>query len=155
MIAHKSSQMIIATFFSVAVVVPLVWMVMDRSPPYIRLSGEMIPPNPAQGEFVSVRWRIKVIKPCPPNVPRNVTRRIIDSTGVVIDYEPIEGVFGAEGETIRDSITRSFQIPPSAALGPAKYQSSASFACNPFQTLWPVFVSEPNNVDFEITKPKE
>ncbi len=137
---------------SIAIVGPLTWMIMDREPPYTRLAGEMIPAHPRQGDFVSVRWTIDVHKLCPPSEPRNVTRRVVDSVGTFTDYAPVEGVFGASGRGVQQqSITRAFQLPSSIEPGPARYHSTACFACNPVQKLFPVCVSTPE-IQFTIER---
>lgn len=146
-----------AAFFAVAFVMPVMWMALDRDPPYVRLSGEIVPANPAPGDFISVEWNIKVNKVCRPNVPRNITRQIITTTGHIIDYEPIEGVFGSDIDSTtnipRRELVRTFQLPPAITSGPAIYRSRACFACNPLQTFWPVCIDTPD-LQFEIKDAK-
>lgn len=140
-----------AAFVAGLLAIPL-WMAMDREPPYVRLSGEVVPSNPAPGDFISIKWNIEVKRICRPDVPRNITRQIITATGHIIDYEPVDGVFGTEAGREKHPTTeliRTFQLPPAITPGPATYYSKACFACNPIQTFWPVCVDTPK-LAFEI-----
>lgn len=158
-------QNIIAACFSVFVVVPVAFMLMDRDPPYIREYGEIIPftrwqddcgpplddepKGTSPGACIGVKWSIRIIKNCPPSSARSITRSITDSEGVKWPLAAVPGHFGTT-TTPLPGITRYFRIPSGAARGPAVYQSDAAFACNPLQHyLWPVIVDRPD-VPFEI-----
>jgi hypothetical protein len=91
---YTLSRNLPAAFFAVAIFAPVLWMVLDRDPPYERVSGEIIPSTPAPGEFITVKWRIKVNKWCRPYTPNNVSRQIITSDGQLLDYQPVSGVYG-------------------------------------------------------------
>lgn len=140
-----------AAFVAVGIFAPIFWMLLSREPPYVRTSGEIMPANPAPGSFVNVRWHIKVDRVCTPNVPRNVTRTVIDAKGVLHDYEPVNGVYGTADENPQEDLVRAFQLPVSIAVGPARYHSTACFSCNPIQYIWPVCVTTPD-IAFEISK---
>lgn len=144
-------QHIVAAFVSVGVVAPIAWMIMDRTPPYTRLSGEVIPATPRPSDDVSINWETKVHRNCPPSTDYNVTRTIIDSIGKRHEYEPIEGVYGTETQT-SSTLVRVFKLPDNVSIGPARYRSSACFACNPMHYFWPVCVSEPE-IKFEVVRP--
>lgn len=149
MFRPETKRSMTAAFVSVAIFAPILWMLLDRDPPYIRTTGEIIPPNPAPGEFVNVSWRIKVDRVCAPNVPRNVTRTVIDAKGVIHDYEPVDGIYGTVDEKPPGDLIRGFQLPVSIALGKARYHSAACFSCNPIQYIWPVCVTTPD-IPFEV-----
>lgn len=138
-----------AAFIAVALFAPVFWMLLDRDPPYVRTSGEMIPANPEPGAFVSVKWTIQVERVCSPSVPRNVTRTVVDAKGVIHDYEPVDGIYGTKNQETAGGITREFQLPLSIAQGHARYHSSACFACNPIQHFWPVCIDTPD-IPFDI-----
>lgn len=140
-----------AAFFSILVVVPVAWMLMDRSPPYIREGGEILPPDQIQGGFVTPIWRIKVRKACSPSTPNNVTRRITDAKGKRHFYEPVAGRFGV-GVNEQIPLGLPLPLPNDIAVGRATYWSEACFACNPFQYIWPVCINTPE-LGFEI-RPK-
>lgn len=144
---------IAAVSVSVLILAPLLWMLLDRDPPYTRLSGRVLPEDPKQGDFITVDWKIEVHRNCPPSRRLNVSRRVIDATGKHHDYEPVEGVFGTVPGPPLPGITRGFQLPPDIAIGSARYQSSACFACNPVQNLFPVCIDQPE-INFTI-RPKD
>lgn len=149
---HTLARNLPAAFFAMAIFAPILWMVLDRDQPYFRISGELIPSNPAPGDFVTVKWRIKVNKWCRPSAPNNVTRQITTSDGQLLDYQPVQGVYGTDDRAAtneREDLSRTFQIPPSATRGPATYYSRACFSCNPLQDIWPVCVDTPK-IQFTI-----
>lgn len=151
---RKLKYLNIIPYVAVAIFVPLLWFAMDREPPYVRLSGEIIPANPKQLEWVKVRWTLRVSKVCRPSNPLNITRKIINrQNGKITELAPVQGVFGAEGgiSITRETLTRPFQIPETTEPGDSTYQSTACFACNPVQALWPICISTPN-VDFTVEK---
>lgn len=141
----------IAAFFAIAVFAPVIWMLLDREPPYTRSSGRIEPSNPAPGDFISVHWNIRVERNCPPVVPRNINRTIIDSTGKYHDFEAVEGLYGTSPKAL-PGISRTLRLPKDITPGPAKYRSQACFACNPIHYFWPVCVSQPD-IAFEISRP--
>lgn len=156
------NQAIIAAFVSCLIIAPLFWMALDRDPPYIRESGEVVPADPAEcgllgesdsvinpGDCVTVKWRIAARRNCVPNTPNNVTRRIQDSEKVLHTIAPSKGVIGTTPK-IPSQLNRHFQIPSGAASGRALYKSTACFACNPMQRFfWPICISMPD-VEFDI-----
>lgn len=142
---QRLRQHVAAAFFAIAVLSPIIWMLMDRDPPYARLSGEIIPPDPRPGDFIAVKWHVKIERSCNPQPDRNISRRVITSTGHIIDYEPVESVIDG-GKSAE--IHRTFQLPFALAPGPATYHSRACFSCNPIQNIWPICVDTP---DLEFT----
>lgn len=164
----------IIAFMSVAVVVPIVWMMEDRDPPYVRSDGDLVAvepnncgiPGPVQdqgrmlgphspihaGECVEVKWTIKTLRNCPASGDKdNVTRSLRDAIGVT---QPIgslrRNIFEHESP---QGITRQFMVLPAPLpAGPTLYKSSSCFACNPLQHLfWPICVSSPD-ITFEVVK---
>lgn len=135
-----------AAFFAILFVAPVAWMALDRDPPYIRESGAIEPSEPIQGGDVSVNWKVKVKKSCPPSTENNLTRMIVDAKGKRHFYDPIPSVYG---QRTPSRIKRTLPLPDDIAVGPAKYSSEACFACNPFQYIWPVCIGKPD-LTFEI-----
>lgn len=146
-------QHIIAAIVSTIVFTPLTWFMMDREPPYERVSGEILPPDPKPGDYVEVSWQIKVNRQCRRDQRRNVTRTIIDSIGKITDFDAVEGVYGGGRFTEGDTLNRGFYLPQTIDPGPAIYKSTACFACNPIQYLWPICISHPH-INFTI-RPKQ
>lgn len=155
-------QAVLALIVCVPLVGYPVWALLDREPPYIRHSGDIVPALPQQcglsegaaaavvpGSCVTVTWNIKVLRSCPPDTPNNVTRVIQDSEKVTWPIGPVAGLFGTTQKPPGD-LTRYFLIPSGARPGRAVYKSSASFACNFLQSMfWPIRVSVPD-IEFEI-----
>jgi hypothetical protein len=134
---------VVPIIFSIAVFAPVLWMAMDRSQPFERIAGVVVPPDPAPGEYIHIEWQIRVLKSCLPSQQRNVSRSIVDSTGKIHRFEPTEGIYGTT-TTPPPSVSRALQLPPDIPAGPARYEAIACFACNPFQHLVPVCINKPN-----------
>jgi len=163
---------IIIGFLTVAIVVPFVWMLMDRDPPYERFAGEIIaadpsecgitPINPAGGAprsvftpiraggCVEVKWDIKVARDCPAAPSGdNVARHLRDSLGIT---KPIGSLHRNEPEPPSTEVRQFLTLPLPMPAGPATYTSIACFACNPLQHLfWPICVDKPD-INFEVIK---
>lgn len=147
---------IAAAFFAIGVFAPLVWMAMDRDPPYVRESGTVDPVNESgerilggnivQGGDIIVDWKIRVRKACPPSTKYNVFRMIVDAKGKQHRYDPISSLYGQHTPS---EIKRSLPLPDEIAVGPAQYRVSACFACNPTHYLAPVCVDEPR-LEFKV-----
>lgn len=161
-------QIIVALMVCVPLVGYPIWALLDREPPYIRVSGQVVAVAPEEcglaagplddiepGSCVAVQWVIKPLRPCDPSTRNNITRVIQDSERVNWPIGPVEGYIGSK-QTASEPLTRFFRIPSGAAPGPAIYKSSATFACNPLQWVpwlqwlfWPITVSQPD-LKFEI-----
>jgi len=157
-----SRDMVIMVIAGVAAIP--IWMAMDRTPPYIRESGmvslamsdtlcgsmslqstdaattaEIFP-----GSCVTVDWKIKTLRNCPPDVTDNIHPRITDATGVRFTLAPTRGKFGTPVQDILDpNIYRFFRLPVAMSSGIAIYESDVTYACNPLHYIWPVHVIEP------------
>jgi len=126
-----------------AFVAPAMWMMLDRTPPYIRVSGSITPTEASPGETVSAHWTIRPIRICVPHGYKNtVTRSIVDSKGIVHHYDPTPITESVQQNS--PSIETTFQLPASLPPGPARYHSEACYACNPIQEFMPVCVTEPD-----------
>lgn len=156
-----------------AIVGPFTWMLIDRDAPYIRENGEIVavdhrfcgllsgPPDDGilrPGSCVSVMWKITPRRICKPYSPFNVTRVIIDQQGRHV-LPPTHSVYSASHSTLPPSrdgdIVRYFPLPLNSPVGPAEYESSASFACNKLQEFfWPVVVNEPS-IKFMVGDPMQ
>ncbi|MDB5612078.1 MAG: hypothetical protein JWP25_8978 [Bradyrhizobium sp.] len=124
------------------------WLVLDRSPPFIVDNGRIDPPNPMMNSSIVVTWDIKATRSCQPSSGAAVTRTIIDSKGIRHNYAPVHAVYGTPEQREADEIQRRIPLPENIT-GPAKYTSIACYACNPLQELWPICIQMPE-VPFEI-----
>lgn len=162
-------------FMSVAFVVPTVYMLMDRDPPFTRV-GKVVPADPKHcelppnmphvppsrqllpadairaGSCVEVIWDIVVKRNCPQAGPDNVVRHIRDSTGILRSIGSLRGLYGRLGDVPTSGIRNFFVLPSPMPLGPATYSASACYACNPLQHLvWPICVDQPD-ITFEVVE---
>src|SRR5688572_6242042 len=84
-----SGQHLAAAFVAIFVVVPMGWMMLDRTPPHVRSDGEIVPVSPRHcglpddtpqglvaGSCVKVEWKIRRIRDCRPDGEFNVTRQL-------------------------------------------------------------------------------
>ena len=174
LIIHNRQRNAVVGFISVAVVVPLVWMLMDRDPPFER-TGKVIPADPRHCELpppqhpaltrelqksdairaggcVEVIWDIEVKRNCPQAGADNVVRHIRDSTGILRSIGSLRGLYGRLGDVPTAGIRNFFVLPSPMPLGPATYSATACYACNPLQHLfWPICVDKPD-VTFEVVE---
>ncbi len=143
-------QNAIAAFIAVALFAPVMWMALDRSPPFVVTNGRIDPPRPMVNSSITVTWDVKSTKSCQPSSNSTVTRSIIDSKGIAHKYSPVHATYGTPEQERRnkDEIRRIVLLPENIT-GPAKYTSVACYACNPIQELWPICVQMPE-LAFEI-----
>lgn len=137
-----------AAFIAIAIFAPLLWMLLDREPPFEVTNGRIDPPNPAVNGTITVTWDIRSTRSCQPSSDATVTRSIVDSKGVSHTYAPVHAVYGTPEQREPDEIKRRIPLPENIT-GHAKYSSIACYACNPLQALWPICIQMPE-VDFEI-----
>ena len=130
-------QEIISAVVTVGIMAPILWMAMDRSPPFEIVTGHIEPMDVPLGGSLDIVWHVRPLRLC--SLHRaTVTRSVIDSIGIAHRYAPVNAQFS--GET---KLERSITLPPTMAEGPARYSSLACYPCNPLQELWPVCVQTP------------
>lgn len=146
-------QNIVAAFVSVVFIAPVMWMLMDRAPPYVHLHGEIYPIDPKPGDQLTVEWTMKTSRVC----SGWVQREIIDSQGVICNYDKQPAIrrdqLSAQQKDWKgDRLSRSFPLCARAAPGPARYRALTCYECNPLQHWWPICVRTPD-IGFEILPP--
>lgn len=153
-----------AAFFAIAFAAPAAWMLLDRDPPHIRESGQILADAPADcgldddapkggiypGSCVAVEWKIKTLRTCQRSSTNSTMRRITDAQNVRWPIGPVETVLG--GTHPRRDLVRNFILPSGVAVGPASYHAISCFTCNPLHYLWPVCVDKPD-IPFEVARP--
>lgn len=143
----------IAGAVTILFVAPVLWMAMDRQPPYTGHVGRLIPPDPRPGDPVSVEWKLTIHRVC----DGWVQREVIDSQGVICVYERQPAIrrdqlFGQQKGSEADRLNRQFRICERAATGPARYRAITCYECNPLQRWWPVCTRTPD-INFTIRPP--
>ena len=139
-----------AAFVSVAIVAPLMWMLLDRDPPYTDHVGTITPADPAPGDWITVDWKLTVHRVC----HGWVQREIVDSQGVICNYDKQPAIrrdqlSNQQMGSPPDRLNRSFPLCDRAAPGPARYRALTCYQCNPLQKWWPICVRTPN-IQFTI-----
>lgn len=143
-------QNAVAAFIAIAIFAPVLWMALDRAPPFLVTNGRIDPPNPTTNGSITVTWDIRATRSCQPSSNATVTRTIVDSKGVRHTYAPVHAVYGTPEQHEPDEIKRRIPLPENIT-GHARYSSIACYACNPLQEyLWPICIQMPE-VDFEIS----
>ncbi len=128
-----------AFFVSVLIAAPVLWMLIDRTPPVERIRGTIVPENPTPGSNITIKRVLKVTRHCKAG-KNNLLTEIISATGEITLFE---ATYGADyTEAVGEGVfSRTMRLPLSIDPGPATYRSRACFACNPIQAIWPVCVS--------------
>lgn len=131
----------LAGLFALIIVAPITYLVTDRSPPYVYLSGEVVPPEAGAGDELSVYWTVKINHFCPGWVERYVT----DHRGYMWRNigSPVKSLLADKpGNTAL--IANTFQLPRGIGAGDAIYQAHVCYRCNTVQDhLWPLCLWTP------------
>lgn len=143
-------QLFFAIPVSILIVAPLIWMTVNRNPPWEFSEVTISPTKVVQGGEIEITFTTKQLRgTCGPGV---VYREFRDSLGRLIVYDP---VLRSEAPTLdsRGQFTRSAKIPLSMDPGPAIYRGTSCYTCNPLQSWlrWPICVSTPE-VPFTVLK---
>lgn len=143
-------QALIAVMISLLVVAPLIWMAMDRDPPWEFSEVEISPVDVRQGDEIAITFTTKQLRRmCGPGL---VYREFRDSSGRLIVYDPVQRAEAPELDS-KGKFTRSAKIPLGMDPGPAVYRGTSCYTCNPLQNWlrWPICVSTPD-VHFNVLK---
>lgn len=142
-------QEAVAAFIAVGLVAPILWMVLDRAPPYIVDSGKLVPDKVEAGKEIEIVWKVTVTRYCPSASSANVSRFFIDRDHVEHSVVPTAATFSSRktGEVIiRNRIT----VPSIMPDGKAWYYSRPCYPCNPIQEVfWPICFTTPK-LPFEV-----
>lgn len=139
---------LIAAVFSLAIIVPITYMITDRDLPVTLINGRISPSSVYTGQTVTITWYGKISRMC----EGVVYRRVVDSGGFIIDTKlgRAESFTLLEGKGYGD-FNKTAVIPPMLP-GPATYQVFTSYWCNPFQKyIWPIFHAE-DLIHFTVLK---
>lgn len=128
---------ILATLFGFSFVVPVTYMALDREPPIELYDGVTVPDQIERGENYRLRWVAKRNRSC----PGTVYHRIIDSQNILWSFadSPALGsaIILAPTPTPVAGVERT--VPSNIALGPATIITTAEYACNFTQWLYPIY----------------
>lgn len=141
----------VAIFFAIVFIGPLTWIALDRTPPFILLSGVSIPAEIKRGSDYRIEWTIRNIpgKKC----QGTAYRFLRDSSGRMWTFLPSPASFGLIDDNMSMSETHvsgyQRKMPSDVALGEAKFYFQVQFFCNITQYIWPLIVEYPS-VDTKI-----
>lgn len=111
-------------------------MALDRTPPYERQVGEIIPAIAKSEEEVAIRWTGAVRRSCGGTVCRYIT----GADGRTRFLGCVPAIYAQVADSI--DLIRYFRLPK-LPPGPASYQAITSFVCNPMHKLFPIVVDGP------------
>lgn len=127
---------LIGAAVAVGIVGPFAWWALDRSPP-IRVAGVVAPAAPVvRGGALRPLYRGTYLRRC----SGRGQRVFVDATHQVMAIDPYEfrdGI-GWNGTPVALDVEQSLPavaapVPYGAAPGPARYQNTTHFYCNPLQ----------------------
>lgn len=132
---------ILAALFSVVLVLPFVFMLLDRQLPIKLSHGKIYPYTVESGSPVTVSWTVAKARKFGPGLfdcQGTFIRRIADSGGFTIDTKPQPIMsYKLIGDNVEGTFTKDF-IMPMMLPGPATYQVITTYWCNPLQKFLPI-----------------
>lgn len=142
-------NMVIA-FVAVAVFGPLIWMLMDRDPPYTFQQVTIEPQEVEPGQDIFVTFQVKPQRPAPCN-PGLVYRELKEESGKLHVFDPVSR--RVYPEMSNNQFTRILHIPSNISPGKTYYRGNVCYTCNPLREWlrWPVCVQTPE-VEFMVVK---
>lgn len=145
-----------AALFSLMLVFPFVFMTLDREIP-IKLSyGKMVPNEIESGSVVSVTWSVIKVRTFGDGVldcQGTFVRRITDAGGFVTDTKPQPTIsYKLIGDKNEGEINKDF-VMPVLLPGPAIYQITTTYWCNPIQKYFLPIVNKEEQVHFIVKEP--
>jgi len=142
-------HIVIATFVSVLIIVPVMWMLMDRTPPYTIEHVEINPHNAVQGQEIYITFTVKSNRTaCSPGL---IYREYREESGKLHLFDPI---IRAEAPALDNNrFVRISKLPDNISPGPTIYRGTACYTCNPIHSWlhWPVCSSTPN-IEFNVVR---
>lgn len=147
-------QVIAALFVSVLAVVPTLWMLLDRSPPYTFEYVEIIPNDVPQGENVRIEFTaLRNRMSCGPGI---IYHQFKEASGKLHLYEPVHRDDVVDVDIKNGKFTRVEKLPDGISVGPTFYRDVDCYNCNPMHSLlrWPVCTSTPN-VKFNVVEERK
>lgn len=145
-------QVIAALFVSVLAVVPTLWMLLDRSPPYTFEYADIVPNDVSQGEDVRIEFIVvSNRRTCGPGI---FYHQFKEASGKLHLYEPVHRDDVVDIKN--DKFMRVEKLPDGISLGQTFYRGTDCYVCNPMHSLlrWPVCATTPN-VRFNVVEERK
>lgn len=112
---------------------PTLLIVLDRTPPFHFVHGEITPHSVRAGEDATIIWTINEPRKLCPGV---VKRTLIDSTGTVFVMADVPTAYTEV--RVGQRFARTFTLPKGMASGPATYRAQPYYVCNWFDRWLPI-----------------
>jgi hypothetical protein len=150
---HTTRQITVATFVAMAVLGPILWMAMDRTPPYTFKKVEIAPDPAVQGGEIYITFTAKQNRPaCGPGL---VYREFREANGKLHLFDPVMRAEAPELGPDR-KFTRIATLPEAVSPGPTTYRGQSCYTCNPLHSWlrWPVCAATPE-ANFNVVRKPE
>src|ERR1035437_3307158 len=130
---------VIAAVVLLVIIIPGTWLVTDREPPLVLISGVAIPSAVVVGGTYRLKW---TFKPANRACGGAVSWVLVDSerTRWTQPSEPTELNYKILNSDDKAVVGREHIVPSGAAPGPAIFKTTADFVCNFTQHWWPIHV---------------
>lgn len=132
----------VAAFIVTGVLVPMLWMVFDREPPYIIDKVEIAPEHPMAGTEINITFHARRQRSgCGPALVYREFKQLTDSRKFVYDPVTRREQVDITGD---GKFTRTAKLPIEIS-GPVVYRGAACSSCNLLQAWlrWPVCAVTP------------
>lgn len=143
----------VAAFIAVFLFAPILWMLLDRDPPYEFEKVEIEPQVVASTETIYITFQVKQTRAvCGPGLIYRQFRE--EPSGKLHIYDPIQR---ADPPVIENNrFTRMSALPANMTPGLVTYRGTSCYTCNPVQAWlrWPVCVTTPDVPFVVLEKPK-
>jgi len=141
MIRRRLVCHILAATFSVCVVGPLAFTILDREPPFVLRDGHIVQNELKPGRPYQFNWELIPLnnKQC----TATVQWKLVDAQSVMWATPPTPSLFVNLPRERRRVVGRGRILPSNIPTGPIKLESSMSFVCNWTQSFWPIHVEFP------------
>lgn len=142
---------ILAAVTAILLLVPVIWMLMDNTPPYSYTKIDIAPVPAVSGEDIYITFHVESHRnSCGAGL---VYREFKEASGKLHVYDPI---LRSRAPILQDGkFTRIAELPFNLAPGQVMYRGNGCYFCNPLQRWlrWPICVPTPE-VPFTVVSHK-
>lgn len=132
---------LIAPFFALLIIGPIMWWLADREPPYTLSDPKLSADQIHAGEEFSIEWTLSLTRR---GCEGSFARYIVDSHRVVWAFAAARSAFAnMQHGRYRVNSQTKVTLPRGIAPGPAEVFTVTTFHCNPMQRVWPLLAEQP------------
>lgn len=134
---RRSLPSLLALFF----IVPIVWWIADRTPPYTLTDGVPHPDPAHPGDEVDLEWTLKLTRS---GCTGYFQRVVIDNSKGVWTFAPMQSSFvNLKPGSYRTHSLNRMTLPRGIAPGMAEVFTVTTYFCNPIHHIWPIVDEQP------------